>query len=56
MITQKTTPNTIWKTGWITMMPMMRHGMTGGKIDATERSDPRMEAERFVSDDLDTDE
>ncbi len=38
------------------MMPMMRHGMTGGKTDAEERSDPHMEAELFVSDDFGADE
>ena len=38
------------------MMPMMRHGMAGGKTDAEERSDPHMEAELFVSDDLGADE
>jgi len=38
------------------MMPMMRHGMTGGKTDAVERSVPYMEAECFVSDDLGADE
>ena len=49
MITQKTTPNTIWKTGWIKMLPMMRHGMTGGKTDVVEMADLHMDENGFLA-------